>query len=322
MPHTDPGESFHVLGIDAGGTKTVCLLADQHGTVLASARGPGANLQAMGELEVEKVLHEVMESALAMRPVPIAAICVGIAGVDRPDDSAIMRGIMRRIGQKVPTLIVNDALVALTAGAGDGPGIVVICGTGSICYGRDELGRAARSGGWGYILGDEGSGYWLGRRVLTAVVRHSDGRGPATSLTGRVLAHFGVGSVQDLVQEIHLRDPRRRRIASLGEVVQHAVEEGDVVARAIADEGAEEMVVAAASVAEQLGLRGAIFPFVLTGSIFRVVPAVRERVVKRLPDVAPRSQPMLLTEEPATGAVRLALAEARGGAQVPEYISG
>lgn len=320
MPHTDPAEPLHVLGIDAGGTKTVCLLADAQGTVIASARGPGANLQAQGELEVEKVLHEVMESALAIRRASVAAICLGIAGVDRPDDSAIMRGIMRRIGQKVPTLIVNDALVALTAGAGDGAGIVVICGTGSICYGRDDLGRAARSGGWGYVLGDEGSGYWLGRRALTAVVRHSDGRGPATSLTDRVLAHFRVGSVSDLVQEIHLRDPHRRRIASLGEAVQRAIDEGDVVARGIAEEGAEELVHAAASVAERLGLRGAIFPFVLTGSIFRIVPAVHDHLLRRLPDVAPRSQPMRLTEEPAVGAVHLALAEARGGARVPEYV--
>ena len=93
-----------------------------------------------------------------------------------------MRGIMRRIGYKSPMLIVNDALVALTAGAGDGPGIVVICGTGSICYGRNDAAEAARSGGWGYILGDEGSGYWIGRGALAAVVRHADGRGPATSL--------------------------------------------------------------------------------------------------------------------------------------------
>jgi N-acetylglucosamine kinase-like BadF-type ATPase len=311
---------INVLGIDAGGTKTVCLLADAHGTVLASARGPGANLQAQGELEVEKVLHEVMESALAGRRLTPAAICLGIAGVDRPDDAAIMRGIMRRIGYKTPTLVVNDALVALTAGAGDHAGIVVICGTGSICYGRDAEGRAARSGGWGYIFGDEGSGYWIGRRALSAVVRHTDGRGPATSVTPRVLEHFGVTTVSELVQEVHLRDPRRHRVASLGEAVQAAADEGDPMARSIVEEGAEELVLAAASVAERLGMRGAVFPLVLAGGIFRGVPALRARVLERLPDVAPRSQPSLLTVEPAVGAVRLALAEARGGARLPQYI--
>jgi N-acetylglucosamine kinase-like BadF-type ATPase len=311
---------LHVLGIDAGGTKTVCLLADAHGTVLASARGPGANLQGQGELEVEKVLHEVMEEALADRTVVPQVVCLGMAGVDRPDDGAIMRGIMRRIGYKARALIVNDALVALTAGADDQAGIVVICGTGSICYGRNADGRAARSGGWGYILGDEGSGYWIGRRALTAVVRSADGRGPATTLTARALAHFDRAAVTDLVQEVHLRDPRRQRVASLGDVVQAAVEENDAVAREIVDRAARELVTAAASVAERLQLRGTVFPFVLAGGIFRVLPSLRDLVLKGVPEVAPRCQPVLLTKEPAIGAVRLALAEARGGARVPEYI--
>ncbi len=161
-----------VLGIDAGGTKTVCLLADADGHVRASARGPGANLQALGELEVEKVLHEVMESVLADETTPPRAICLGIAGVDRPHDNAIIRGIMRRIGHKAPVLVVNDALAALVAGAGDqGPAIVLIAGTGSICYGRNQSGQAARAGGWGYLLGDEGSGWWIGQRTLSDILR-------------------------------------------------------------------------------------------------------------------------------------------------------
>src|ERR671914_298129 len=128
---------MHVLGIDAGGTKTVCLLADGTGTVLAEARGGGANLQAHGELEVEKVLHHVMDTALGSRDARPVAICLGIAGVDRPQDAEAVRGIMRRIGAKARTLVVNDALVALVAGAGAGdtPGVVIIAGTGSIAYG-------------------------------------------------------------------------------------------------------------------------------------------------------------------------------------------
>jgi N-acetylglucosamine kinase-like BadF-type ATPase len=298
----------------------VCLLADEAGTILASARGPGANLQAQGELEVEKVLHDVMEAALADHAVIPTVICLGIAGVDRPDDGAIMRGIMRRIGYKARALIVNDALVALTAGADSGPGIVVICGTGSICYGRDNAGRAARSGGWGYILGDEGSGYWIGRRALAAVMRAADGRGPATALTARVLDHFGVDSSSDLVQEVHFRDPRRHRVAGLAATVQAAVDAGDPVAREIVEAAAGELVIAAASVAERLQLRGAVFPFVLAGGIFGAMPAVRERVTRGLPDVAPRSHPVLLNVEPAVGAIRLALAEVRGGARIPEYL--
>ena len=117
---------MHVLGIDAGGTKTVCLLADENGRIIAEARGGGANLQSVGELEVEKVLHGVMESALANHDIAPSAICLGIAGVDRPSDSQTIRGIMNRIGYKARTLVVNDALVALQAGAGDQPGVVIV----------------------------------------------------------------------------------------------------------------------------------------------------------------------------------------------------
>lgn len=91
---------IHVLGIDAGGTKTVCLLADEEGQIVAEARGGGANLQAVGELEVEKVLHRVMEDAIGSRSVVPSVICLGIAGVDRPDDSAVVGAIMRRIGTR------------------------------------------------------------------------------------------------------------------------------------------------------------------------------------------------------------------------------
>ena len=181
---------MHVLGIDAGGTKTVCLLADEHGNTLGQGRGPGANLQAVGELEVEKVLHRVMEDTIGSRDVRPEAICLGIAGVDRPSDAQAVEGIMRRIGFKTRTVVVNDALVALVAGAGEVAGVVIVAGTGSIAYGVDTTGRAARSGGWGYLLGDEGGGFWIGRAALAAVVRAFDGRGPATRLTDLVLAEI------------------------------------------------------------------------------------------------------------------------------------
>ena len=135
--------------------------------VVSRARGPGANLQAQGELEVEKVLHEVMEGALGGRTDRPLAICLGIAGVDRPDDSATMRGVMRRIGLQEPHA---DRQRRARRPRPPAPARARAwsssAGTGSICYGRDDRGRAARSGGWGYVLGDEGSGYWIGRRAL------------------------------------------------------------------------------------------------------------------------------------------------------------
>jgi glucosamine kinase len=309
-----------VLGIDAGGTKTVCLVADEQGHVLGSARGPGANLATLGELEVEKVLHEVMEQAMVGQSGAPAVICLGIAGVDRAEDAAIIRSIMRRIGNKAPVLVVNDALIALEAGAGDGPGIVLIAGTGSICYGRNDRGHAARAGGWGYILADEGSGWWMGQRAIQAVMRQADGRGPATSLTPRVLAYFGVTDPALVVHEVYYHDPRRRLIAGLGPAVQASVDEGDPVAREIVADAAGELALAARSVAEKLEMRGVQFPLVLSGGAFRVVTSLLADLTSRVAEVVPRGQPRLLDVEPAMGAVRLAVAEARGGARIPTYV--
>ena len=310
---------MHVLGIDVGGSKTVCLLADELGAVRAEVRGPGANLQAAGELQVEKIVHRVMEEALVDRERP-AVVCVGIAGVDRDDDSRVVAAIMRRISPGSRVVVVNDALIALVAAAGESPGIVIVAGTGSIAYGRNGRGQAARAGGWGHMIGDEGSGYWIGRQALAAAVREVDGRGPRTTLTEDVLKHFGVTDAAGLVAIVYNREVPRANVATLGPIVQRARDRGDAVAKQILESAADELSLAAASVAARLEMRGDAFPFVLAGSMFRVVPSLADDLRRRLAEVAPRAETRPLEAEPAQGAVALALAELRGGANLPKYI--
>lgn len=311
---------MHVLGIDAGGTKTVCYLADADGRIVGEGRGGGANLQAHGELEVEKVLHAVVEAAIADRAILPVAVCLGVAGVDREEDDRIVRGIMRRLGFKTHTLVVNDALVALVAGTGDEPGVVLIAGTGSIAYGVNHDGYAARSGGWGYVLGDEGSGYWIGRHALAAVVRQADGRGSKTLLTPLVLEHFNLTRVDGLVREVYDRGLQRQSVAALGFIVDRARADGDVVASEILNEASAELTRAAASVIGRLQMRGQSFKTVLAGGMFRLIPWLADRVGAQLAEVAPRASVARLEVEPAIGAVHLALREARGGVRVPPYL--
>jgi N-acetylglucosamine kinase-like BadF-type ATPase len=308
-----------VIGIDAGGTKTVCLLADEQGQILSRARGPGANLQAVGELQVEKVLHDVMQQAIGDRDIVPAAICLGIAGVDRPNDAAVVRGIMKRIGAHARTVIVNDALIALETGAPGQAGIVIISGTGSIAYGRNAAGEAARAGGWGYVLGDEGSGYWIGRSALRAVLRAADHRGPRTMLTGMLLDHFNVTQPQLLLHEIYHHHLKPAAIGALASCVHDAFNQGDAAAAGILRGAADELEGSALSVARRLELTGEAFTFVLSGGIFRAVPWLPEELSRRLPSTAPHSTTMLLDREPAEGAVTLALQEATGGARIPIY---
>jgi glucosamine kinase len=310
---------MHVLGIDVGGTSTVCLLANEEGTVMAEARDAGANLQRVGELALEKVLHRVMEAALAGQPMMPSAICLGIAGVDRVDDQSVVRGIMDRIGYKAAILIVNDALIALQAGVGDGPGIVVVSGTGSIAYGRNARGEAARAGGWGYVLGDEGSGYWIGRLALRAVVRHADGRGRETSLTPLLLGHFGLTRTTELVHQVYHEDLAPGAIGALARYVQQARDDGDLVAAEILDHAGEELVTAAAAVMKRLGMDRESFSFVLGGGVFHAVPWLCNQLKVLLPSLASDSRTILLEKDPALGAVQLALAAAHDRAKIPVY---
>src|SRR5205823_6914310 len=180
-------------------------------------------------------------------------------------------------------------------------------------------GEAARAGGWGHMVGDEGSGYWIGREALTAVMRAGDGRGPATGLTDDILTYFQVRDVSHLPRIVYDREVPRVSVAEVGPIVQRATELGDAVATRILERAADELVLGAQSVATRLEMRGDEFAFYLAGGVFRVVPWLAHELPDRLLEIAPRCQVQLLEAEPAAGAVWLALAEARGGASIPRY---
>jgi len=271
--------------------------------VLAEVRGGGANLQTHGELEVEKVFDQIMEALRQGRT--ISAVGLGIAGVDRPHDEAAIRGILRRLGHRETARVVNDAAIALVAGAPEGVGIVVLAGTGSIAYGIDRSGRTARSGGYGFLLADEGSGYWLGHQALRAVVRAADGRGPATRLVPIVFEALEVGSVGELVPRVYEKGLPKHHIAGLAGLVQRARDEGDEVASSLIDGGARELALAARAVARQLDLGEGPFPVVLAGGAFKACPGLVAPLEAALG--LPGARPSLLEVEPARGAVRLAL---------------
>jgi N-acetylglucosamine kinase-like BadF-type ATPase len=214
---------------------------------------------------------------------------------------------------------VNDALIALQAGIGHEPGIVIVAGTGSIAYGRNARGEAARAGGWGYVLGDEGSAYWIGRLALRAVVRHADGRGRPTSLTPRLLAHFGAQRAGELIEKVYHEKLSPAAIAALAYHVQQARADGDTVATGILNRAADELTTAAAAVMTRLSLTEVPFSFVLAGGMFQAVPGLSDQLARLLPSLAPNSRTIRLEAEPAVGAVQLAIAELQGGANLPLY---
>jgi N-acetylglucosamine kinase-like BadF-type ATPase len=293
----------NVIGIDAGGTKTVGLLADGQGKVLSETRGGGANLQTAGELEVEKVLDGILEALDPQRRA--AALCLGIAGVDRPADEQVIRGILRRLGYRETARVVNDAAIALAAGAPARMGIVVLAGTGSIAYGADRTGRTVRSGGYGFLLADEGSAYWFGHQALRLAVRAADGRGPETLLRPLLFQALEVDTVQDLVPRVYERGLPKHRIAALAGNVQRASDAGDPLAAELIQRGAHELALAARAVARQLDFTGQAYPVVVAGGAFKACPGMMEPLERALD--LPGAHLAPLQAEPATGAVALAL---------------
>jgi N-acetylglucosamine kinase-like BadF-type ATPase len=298
----------HVIGIDAGGTKTVGLLADESGTVLRDSRGGAANLVMQGELGVEKVIFEVID---ALDPPPgVDAICLGIAGADRPKSLELMAGVLGRLGFRRHVRVASDALIALAAGAPDVLGIVLVAGTGSVAFGRDGE-RSARSGGWGYLLGDEASAYWLGLAAVRQGFRGLDGRGPETTLYERIRTRLGVDTPQDLADWFYSKAAPRTAVAELAGVVEEAAREGDAGAEAILALAAEHLSRAASAVARQLAFAGD-YPLILAGGTFRACPSLEPRLVARLelPGCElPGAHIERLEVEPARGAVLLALQE-------------
>jgi N-acetylglucosamine kinase-like BadF-type ATPase len=190
------------------------------------------------------------------------------------------------------------------AGAPARVGIVVLSGTGSIAYGVDPGGTVARSGGFGSLLGDEGSGYWLGNQALRAVVRASDGRGPSTALTPIVFEALAVASVEELVPLVYEHHLPRSAVAALAGRVERARAQGDGVASELIGRAAQELVLAGQAVARKLQFDKP-HPVVLAGGVFQACPSLARMVTDRL--ALPLARPSVLDREPAHGAVALAL---------------
>jgi glucosamine kinase len=295
----------YVLGIDAGGTKTRALVADETGQIVGDALGGGANLRTHGELEVEKVLHAVIEDACMGVPAAPDAVALGIAGADRPPDEAVLRTILRRIGFRSRVVVTNDARIAFVAGSPERVGLALVCGTGSIAWGRNRAGKIARSGGWGWHVGDEGSGFWIGERAIRAVLRAVDGRGPATTLDQALSEHFEIAEPEQILYAIYDRECPRTRVAKFAARVDAAARAGDAVAKRILADAASELVCAASSVRDQLALEQGPYDVVLSGGTFAAVPVLESDVARRLE--SPRARVRTLTQAPAMGAVKLAI---------------
>lgn len=244
------------LGIDAGGTSTTAVVVSQNGSVLGWGRGGAANHTILG-LEIARVsISAAVTRALQGIHNEPAAVALGSAGLEETGDLEIARQLLPGFLQGKLIAFECDGLMALEGALGGDPGIVVVAGTGAIAYGRDASGKMKRAGGWGWRIGDEGSGYWIGRSALEAVTKAADGRGPETKLVTAIVHSLRLSNVEELVQWTYAKERAPRDIAALARVVDDAAREGDRIAADILSNAAAELVQAAQSVylAQRQGL--------------------------------------------------------------------
>jgi N-acetylglucosamine kinase-like BadF-type ATPase len=297
-----------VLGIDGGGTHTVALLAEGN-TVLGRGESGPSNMHAVGMTRACQSLEEAIQAAFAaagVEPGTVRSACLGLAGADRPEEKELLTQWAERIRLAERVELTSDGSLLLAAGTPEGWGLALVSGTGSIVVGRGPDGQMSRSGGWGYLLGDEGSGYELVVSALKAILRERDGRGQPTALTGRLLEAMGLRSAQEMIPAVYSGGWDRPKLSALSPVVIAVADEGDVEAGKILETSADEIARAAEATVRSLQLTGKVIPVAMAGGVFLGAASYRQRVVRRMEELGIKVGSVSLVEVPALGAVRLA----------------
>ncbi len=294
------------LGLDGGGTKTTCAVGDDR-AVLGEATSGGSNILRVGEAEARRNLHGVIREACAaagIKPGQIASACAGVAGLGAAQVTEGVRRIMTELilGE---VELVGDMDIAMQAAFGAGPGVIVIAGTGSIAFARNERGDTARAGGWGFAIADEGSGQWIGRTAVRAALRAQD-RGQPTDLLARIMQAWHASAHEDLVRMANASSPPN--FAELFPAVLAAAEAGDRVAGVVLARAGRELADLAGDVLQRLWPEGGPVKVAMTGGVFRSSKTVERGFRDYLRAARPEVVVVPDVVEPVLGALSLARA--------------
>lgn len=298
-----------VAGVDGGGSRTRLILANEKGEELASVEGAHSAMRPGGAENSGKVIADMMREALASAAILDAVPAIlygGFAGVGREEERRDLETELNRLGVAEEVIVDTDASIAMSDAFGEGPGIIILAGTGSIAHGRGIDGSLARCGGWGTVFGDEGSGAWIGKRALGIVAAAADGREPLTALTGSILTAAEVNTPDELIPWAIAASTTT--IASLAPVVLATAVAGDPRANALVSLAAEELVVHVRALALRLfGDERSSIPVALSGGLLQKGSLLKKKLEQRIRSAVPGAQIRTAEIIPARGAVRSAI---------------
>jgi N-acetylglucosamine kinase-like BadF-type ATPase len=294
-----------VLGIDGGATKTAAALLDlDDDRVYLGESGP-SNADAVG---AETALANLEEAVGAVRAVAgvddgIGAAVIAVAGSVSPE---LERDVAAAFGL-AHVYVINDVVAAWAVGTLCEPGIAVISGTGSHVFGVNAAGESWRTGGWGHVLGDEGSGYWLGLHGLKAALSYRDASGPETALLEAAVAEYELDAIEDLPTLFYGKPLTKDEVARFAIHVEHAAEDGDGVAARLFEQAGRDLAVQIGAVVDSLGLGSEPFLIAQVGSVLQGSANLRRELERHVSAFAPRAQFVVPQLPPIAGSLLLAL---------------
>ncbi|HEX4186624.1 MAG TPA: BadF/BadG/BcrA/BcrD ATPase family protein [Solirubrobacteraceae bacterium] len=296
-------DARYVLGVDGGATKTLAAVLDIQERTLHVGHGGPSNQDAVGADAAVHALLEAADVAIGQAGIPAERLAAAVLAIAGTDTEAIARNV--RAARTEDWLVVNDVVAAWASATGTGPGLAVIAGTGSNVFGVGPDGAPWRAGGWGHLLGDEGSGYWLGVHSIKAALSDREASGPETALTKCAPAFFGVETVEQLVQLVYSKPLTKGEIAALAEETGKLANAGDAVARELYARGARILGRPVRAVVEQTGLEGA-FPVGLIGGVWETGAVYVQAMAAEIHSFAPDARVERVELAPVGGSLLLA----------------
>ncbi len=300
-----------LLGVDGGGTSTTACLSDELGTVLGVGRGGPSNIKSVGGDAAQAALNQAIGAAFedaGRIPSPVTVCCLGLAGFDRPEDKDWLRGWAESTGFLGRLVLVNDGNLVVAAGTPEGWGVGLIAGTGSIAVGQDARGRTGRAGGWGHLIGDEGSGFGVAISALRRIAWMADGRLPGGSdnpLCIKVCEALEIEGPAQLIRRLYGTPFDRAGIAAIAPAVLDASKEDPSIVAEILEPAGASLAMMVAAVARQLDWHGGRLALGLAGSFLLRSDTLCSILLRHLHSMG-YDVHATRVEEPVMGALTLA----------------